>query len=227
MNSRASWDETWAHLALDMAGRSRCDRTKVGCVIVSRENRVCATGYNGPPAHWRGAHRNGPMDSEDHCSYWCPYQQGGGLQGGMFYDQCPSSHAEINALMHSDRRDREGGVIFVTSSPCMTCAKAIANSGLLTVKIVNQDPAEDYRSPEKVTAFLDECGLYVFPVEVKVLRTTQKLPDPGPCSLCGSSEFRRVNWVDVSGPGGVVERLPGSIECVNPGCPPDYPAPTA
>ena len=46
---RSSWEQTWGLVANVMATRSRCALTKVGAVIVDKDNRVVATGYNGPP----------------------------------------------------------------------------------------------------------------------------------------------------------------------------------
>jgi dCMP deaminase len=149
-----------------MRYRSRCSKTKVGAVIVSAENRIAATGYNGPPASWRGDQVHLLPGQADNCANWCPYRRENPEFRGDVYDLCPSSHAEINALMHSSRADREGGAIYVTSSPCMTCAKAIANSGITTVVVVNQNPTEVYRKPESVANFLSHCQLKIVNVEV-------------------------------------------------------------
>jgi deoxycytidylate deaminase len=49
------------------------------------------------------------------------------------YDDCPSLHAEANALLSAERSERLGGTIYVTSAICFGCAKLIANSGLVSV----------------------------------------------------------------------------------------------
>lgn len=76
------------------------------------------------------------------------------------YSDCPSLHAEANALMRGDRNAREGGTIYVTSHVCMGCAKLIANSGLTDV-VVRPRAADVHREPEKVYRFLDQCGITV------------------------------------------------------------------
>jgi len=155
---RQTWAQTWGQLALAMAQRSRCDRAKIGAVIVSAKNFVVASGYNGPPADWKYA-------STDHCEDWC--RVGAGKSPPGTYTDCPSNHAEINALMHSSRIDREGGSIYVTGSVCYICAKAIANSGLESVMLVNVDEEADaHRNPEKTRALLEDSGLRVFDVVV-------------------------------------------------------------
>lgn len=145
---RPSWDRTWMDLALTIAKRSRCGKG-VGAVIVSAEDRVVATGYNGPPAGY-------PTISES-CSAFCPRLQMDPKP--LDYDSCPSNHAEINALLWSSRQDRLGGTIYITTAPCMSCAKALANSGLLHVVWINTEEKR-HRSPRQVEDFLNVCGIF-------------------------------------------------------------------
>lgn len=76
------------------------------------------------------------------------------------YDDCPSLHAEANALITSDRSLRIGGTIYVTSHVCMGCAKLIANSGLTRV-YVGTRRQDRHREPDNSYAFLRKCGLVV------------------------------------------------------------------
>lgn len=76
------------------------------------------------------------------------------------YDDCPSLHAEANALIRSNHRDRIGGVIYVTSHICFGCAKLIANSGIARV-VVDTDKADAHRNPLASYQFLIQCGLTV------------------------------------------------------------------
>lgn len=77
------------------------------------------------------------------------------------YSDCPALHAEANALMVCDRKDREGGTIYTTSHVCMPCAKLIANSGLASV-YVHATQEHDHRNPLKSYEFLQDCGVEVF-----------------------------------------------------------------
>lgn len=79
------------------------------------------------------------------------------------YDDCPSLHAEANALSVCDRSQRSYGTIYVTSIPCMTCAKLIANSGLARVvyRETRQGVDRESRGDESPLAFLAECGIVV------------------------------------------------------------------
>lgn len=146
---RPSWDQTWMDLAITIAKRSRCGKG-VGAVIVSAEDRVVATGYNGPPAKY-------PATSEN-CSDFCPRLKM--YPKPLDYDSCPSNHAEINALLWSSRQERLGGTIYITTAPCMSCAKALANSGLECVVWIDTEE-KPHRSPRQVTDFLLDCRLYI------------------------------------------------------------------
>lgn len=134
-------------LAIAMSQRSRCGKG-VGAVIVSAEERVVATGYNGPPSGW-------PQQSES-CQDFCPRLNQDPKPAS--YDSCPSNHAEMNALLWSSRQERLGGTIYITTAPCMTCAKAIANSGLTLVVWIKTEE-KPHRSPEDVKQFLSKCGI--------------------------------------------------------------------
>ena len=147
---RPSWDETWLTVADIIAQRSLCSRRKAGIVLVSKDNRVAGTGYNGPPAGY-------PLPGAVPCDQWCERALTG---GSLSYDDCPSVHSEPNALMHSDRKDREGGTAYITSCPCLTCCKNLANSGI--VRVVCRVTAEDKdRHPEVSLEFLRQAGLTV------------------------------------------------------------------
>lgn len=150
--TRATWDETWMRVAHAVAMRSECHKAKVGAVIVSPEQRVIATGYNGKPAIL-----DTTVDLRvGDCRDWCPRPNS--TNPSPCYDDCLSIHAEMNALMHSSRRDREGGSLYVTGSVCWTCAKPVANSG---IKRVVMPFTEAYRDPEKTARLLTACGLEV------------------------------------------------------------------
>lgn len=122
----------------------------MGAVIVSKDQRVCATGYNGPAATW-------PKTGS--CSEWCPRARGEAPLDNM-YDRCPAIHAEANALMYVDRSSVEGGTIYITSPPCMQCAKLITNSGIARV-VCRIGKDDEHRDPESVLSYIAECGIHI------------------------------------------------------------------
>lgn len=64
-------------------------------------------------------------------------------------------------MLYSDQSARRGGSIYITTAPCLGCAKAIANSGLNKV-FWNHTPEKEHRSPMESARFLERCGLWVF-----------------------------------------------------------------
>lgn len=147
---RPPWDSIWLEVAVSMSKKSRCSRAQMGAVIVSADQRIAATGYNGPAATF-------PCEGE--CSEWCPRAQGTAPLD-TFYDACPAIHAEANALLYVDRSRVEGGTIYITSPPCMQCAKLVSNSGVR--RVVCMIGADDqHRQPLIAINYLRQCGLEV------------------------------------------------------------------
>jgi len=153
-DERPSWDTTWLDVADVISLRSRCVRAQVGAVIVSKNQRVCATGYNGPAATWQHS---------GSCSGWCPRARGDSPLDNT-YDACPSIHAEANALMYVDRSSVEGGTIYITNPPCMQCAKLITNSGISRV-VCYISESDMHRRPEQVLDYILSCRLKVEAIE--------------------------------------------------------------
>lgn len=142
-------------MARAVGRRSRCTRAQIGCVIVDRHQRVLATSYNGPPGNY--------VVTSEECREFCARGRNGpNAQTVDSYSDCVANHAEINGLLMTDRTDREGGAIYVTGHVCFGCAKAIANSGLSDVYLVDADDEEEaYRRPERSIRFLEMCRVGV------------------------------------------------------------------
>jgi dCMP deaminase len=142
-----------------IAQRSNCIR-KYGAVIVDANQRIVATGYNGTPALWSTAAHNDDarfLICGD-CREYCPHARlGPGEPKG--YDDCFSIHAEANALLFCDRREREGGSIYITTIPCWDCAKMIANSGLH--RVLYRADGIEYRSRDAVLSLFVACDMNV------------------------------------------------------------------
>lgn len=160
--ARQSWTDTWMAVAVVVGHRSRCDRAKVGAVVVGPNQRIVSTGYNGPPAGFlrRNSGQGGHVSVhiEGPCVNWCERAASG--QATRDYHNCPAVHAEVNALIYADRRLYEGGSIYVTSPICFDCAKIVANSGLKNV-VWMDDKIAGHRLPEESLAMLMDSGLYV------------------------------------------------------------------
>jgi dCMP deaminase len=119
---RPSWDEYFVEIARQVASRSTCLRRHVGAVIV-RDKRILCTGYNGAP---RGL---------GHCDVAGCLRDQLQIPSGQRQEICRGLHAEQNAIIQAALHgvSVEGGTIYVTHQPCITCAKMIINSGILRV----------------------------------------------------------------------------------------------
>lgn len=157
---RPEWAEVRIEMARALSKRSLCDRDQVGAVITDIDGKIIGEGYNGPAKLFEHQGQG--------CYNWCARAMTlGGPRDSVFsdtptnYDSCPALHAEANALMMSDRSLRVGGIIFVTSHPCMGCAKLISNSGLTGV-YVGHDGTHEYRRDSKVYSYLMNLGMRVW-----------------------------------------------------------------
>lgn len=139
-------------VADEVALRSRCDGRQVGAVIVNDQNRIIATGYNGPPSGFPGT-------AGKTCNSFCQRKMEGS-QSAVYGLSCPSIHAEANALIFADRRQYEGGTMYATASCCADCAKLISNSGIRRL-VVRIDDRDKHRAPLDVVSFLESCGIDV------------------------------------------------------------------
>ena len=148
--NRPSWDQVWMDVADTIAKRSRCSRAQIGAVLVSANQRIASTGYNGPAA---------TLDVEGDCIDWCPRAQGI-VPLDNLYDTCPSIHAEANALLYVDRSRIEGGTIYITDVACLQCAKLVSNSGVAKV-VMRIGSKAAHRKPEATIEYLKNCNIDV------------------------------------------------------------------
>ena len=109
-----SWDEYFMGIAMLAARRSKDPSTQVGACIVSDDNIIISTGYNGMP--------KGCSDDD------FPWEREGEQTKYPYV-----VHAELNAILNANGRDLRGSRIFVALFPCNECAKAIIQSGVKEV----------------------------------------------------------------------------------------------
>ena len=105
------WDARLMELARHVAGGSKDPSTKVGAVLVGRDRRDIALGYNGFPP--------GIADTEERLN-------------DRETKHRLVQHAERNVLDNA-RFDPRGGILYVTFAPCSECAKSIVSKGILRV----------------------------------------------------------------------------------------------
>lgn len=109
-----TWDEYFMGVAMLAARRSKDPNTQVGACIVSQDNIIISTGYNGLP--------NGCSDDE------YPWAREGEETKYPYV-----VHAELNAILNANGRNLRGSRLYVALFPCNECAKAIIQSGVKEV----------------------------------------------------------------------------------------------
>ena len=139
---RPSWDEYFMKLAHEVATRTTCLRRAVGAVIV-KDRRILATGYNGVPTGLA------------HCAEVGCLREQLGIPSGQRQEICRGLHAEQNAIIQAARYgiNINGSSIYITTQPCITCAKMLINAGVQ--EIVYRQPYPD----ELSMALLGESGI--------------------------------------------------------------------
>ena len=118
-----SWDEYFMGVAMLAARRSKDPNTQVGACIVSTDNIIISTGYNGMP---KGCSDDiFPWDRTGEETKY-PYVV----------------HAELNAILNASGRDLRGSKLYVALFPCNECAKAIIQSGLREIVYLSDKYAQ-------------------------------------------------------------------------------------
>ena len=117
-NTRISWDDYFSILAKITSMRSSDKHRKVGSVIVSQDNRILSTGYNGTPI--------GIKETD------IPWNK----EGEYLNTKYPYIvHSELNAILgyNNNKTLLKGARIYTTLFPCNNCMKAIIQSGISEV----------------------------------------------------------------------------------------------
>ena len=110
-------------IAMLAAKRSKDPNTQVGACIVSQDNIIISTGYNGMP--------KGCSDDE------YPWERDGDQTKYPYV-----VHAELNAVLNANGRDLRGSKLYVALFPCNECAKAIIQSGVKEVYYLSDKYAD-------------------------------------------------------------------------------------
>lgn len=133
------FDRRYLEMALIWARNSYCKRRQVGALIV-KEKMIISDGYNGTPSGFENV-------CEDEDNRTKPYVL----------------HAEANAItkVAKSNNSSEGATLYITSSPCMECAKLIIQAGIRRVVF-----CENYRIMDGVE-LLKKADIEVVYIEVE------------------------------------------------------------
>lgn len=138
MNKQQQLDRRYMRMAKVWAENSYCKRRQVGALLV-KDKMIISDGYNGTPCGFE----NVCEDDTDHTK---PYVL----------------HAEANAITKVARSNNssEGATMYVTTSPCIECAKLIIQSGIKRVVY-----AETYHTPDGLE-LLQRAGIELTKVDL-------------------------------------------------------------
>lgn len=129
----------YAHMQVAQvyANLSSANRLKVGCIIV-KENRIISIGYNGMPSGWDNTCEVDNVTKPE------------------------VLHAETNAIAKVARSNEScvGATLFVTTAPCLDCAKLIYQSGIS--RVVWKNP---HLRTDDGLKFLEKCDMTVERIE--------------------------------------------------------------
>lgn len=122
-NKQLLLDKRYMRMALIWSENSYCKRRQVGAILV-KDKMIISDGYNGTPSGFENV-------CEDENNVTKPYVL----------------HAEANAITKVARSNNssEGATLYVTSSPCIECAKLIIQAGIRRVVY-----ADSYRLSEGI-----------------------------------------------------------------------------
>jgi dCMP deaminase len=120
-NKQLQFDKRYLEMARVWAKNSYCKRRQVGAILV-KDRMIISDGYNGTPSGFENV-------CEDESGVTKPYVL----------------HAEANAITKVARSNNssEGATLYVTTSPCIECAKLIIQAGIKRVVFYDKYRIED------------------------------------------------------------------------------------
>ncbi len=128
MTTRPDWDAYFINIAKVVASRSTCLRRRYGAVV-TRDNVIISTGYNGAPRGMPNCVDVGTCKREEL-----------NVPPGERYELCEAVHAEQNALINAPPDRLKDGTIYIASitpgakcNPCKLCDRMIRNAQIARV----------------------------------------------------------------------------------------------
>jgi dCMP deaminase len=143
--ARPEFDDIYMELAVKIAQRSHCIQRHVGAVL-AKETRIVSLGYNGPPAGTHNCDEEYPetgcaLDSKGSCSL--------------------AIHAEQNAILYAAKNkvNIKGCTLYVSLSPCLSCARIIYSMGINRVVYLNSYATYKGLDKDEGLDFLEKFGV--------------------------------------------------------------------
>lgn len=137
-NKQTQFDMRYLRMAQIWSQNSYCKRKQVGALIV-KEKMIISDGFNGTPVGF-----------ENNC------------EDENFETKTYVLHAEANAItkVAKSNNSSDGATLYVTTSPCIECAKLIIQSGIKRVVFI-----ERYRNTEGLE-LLERANIEIVQIDV-------------------------------------------------------------
>lgn len=142
-DERIDRDTMYLEMCYIMSQRGGCLRAFVACII-TRDNRILSSGYNGPPKGQEPCNKTN-CNLEESCKR--------------------AVHAETNAIAFAAKNGiiLNGATLYCIYAPCLSCAQLIVPTGITRVVY-----DKEYRSEEGLK-FLEKAGVLVEKRYCKIL----------------------------------------------------------
>lgn len=141
--ARPTLDQYYLAMLALVASRSTCPRRAVGAIVVDDKGVILGVGYNGTPrgvVHCKGdASIFHPQVKETVATSpeWARSNRVSLCEAGADpkgdTSRCWAEHAERNALAQCGGDQDRAHTIYVSATPCFSCAKGIVNAGIKRV----------------------------------------------------------------------------------------------
>jgi len=141
---RPDWDEYFMEIVLAIAKRGTCDRGRSGAVIVKNKQMISA-GYVGSPV------------GMPHCDDVGHQMKKLIHEDGSITQHCMRTvHCEQNAICQAAKNgvSINGSTLYVSMTPCRTCAMMIVNSGIKRVVCLKR-----YHAAKESEKILKKAGV--------------------------------------------------------------------
>ncbi len=156
---RPGWDEYFIEIMHSAAKRATCDRGRSACVFV-KNKQVLVTGYVGSPTGF------------PHCDDVGHQLKTVIHEDGTKTVHCMRTvHAEQNAICQAAKRgvSLEGSTVYVSMTPCRTCAMFLVNLGVKRVVAEKK-----YHAGKESEEIFEKAGIKLDFLKKEVMKYPQK-----------------------------------------------------
>jgi dCMP deaminase len=142
-----NWDQYFLNIAEQVKEKSKDQRTKIGAVIVGKDNEIVSTGYNSFPRGINDDVEERQVRPEKY--FWMV-------------------HGELNSILNAARIgvSTNGCKMYLTCGiPCSNCGRAIINAGITEVYCKTEDTTRNREKwdeeSSKTRQMFEESGVKI------------------------------------------------------------------